>query len=161
MKHDEVTCYFNLTDMIASEAESIKNLSRMGMQPIDEGGPTRQFIEEFCSQMRYLAVLIPIKTDHHTLSASGVTSYLEVNSGARVEFKTEQGSIKATVIRKIQLKKSMDDSASPTQRYILKYHDKNGSETKIILDRPSFSVKEYPVFLFHMENDACFPRYIR
>ena len=144
-------CWCNIiciaTDSHTLAYEDEFNLEGMRIQPIDGGGPTRQFIEAFCSQMRDLAIYVPINQDRYT-NKYGITSYVEPESGWKVEIWNVKLLEYSTAIV----------SGKIRDKFIIEYYDENNIPYNMELKRRNFRVRNYPIRLFDTENDVSFPK---
>lgn len=127
--------------------------SQDGMQGVDEGGPTSQFISEFCKQLGELYLMLPVETDMYIKGKEilidisredfELTSFLQPERGYKVRYKGRQATVT----------KYYKDPKNPTAD--LNFDDDGEDVFKV--ERKSFEVIEIAIALFDQQTSGFVP----
>ena len=120
------------------------------MQGVDEGGPTSQFISEFCKQLGDLYVMLPIGTDVKggqdmidvLRQELKKTEFLQPQRGDKVIYKGRKATIKKYYSRH----KDELDTAD------LSFN--GGEEEELKIERKDFKVIEVAIKLFDQQSSG-------
>ena len=124
------------------------------MQGVDEGGPTSQFISEFCKQLGDLYVMLPIGTDvkgqKNIIDVSRYelekTDFLQPQRGDKVIYDGRKATVKKYYSRNIDELDTADLSFNV------------GEEEVFQIKRNDFEVKEVAIKLFDQQPSGFVPQ---